>query len=206
MLYSVLADISAVNDETVCILREKIDRFFSDKSTLKRKESVCAKALLCEILRSEYNLTDFTVDCDENGKPFIKNSPLQFNLSHSGDLVLCLCGTEKVGCDIQTKCEYKEKVAKRFFTENEYNLLCKSEEKELDFTRIWTMKESILKYNGDGISGGLDSYDFSLFVKEDKFEAYGLKFNISVKGEYVMCICSETDDIKFTDYGIHWQC
>jgi len=204
MLYSVLADISAVDKETVSVLREKIDRFFSDKSTLKRKESVCAKALLCEILRKEFKQTDFTVMCDENGKPYIKNSPLHFNLSHSGDFVFCLCGTEKVGCDIQTRCEYKEKVAKRFFTENEYKFLCESDEKELDFTRIWTMKESILKYNGDGISGGLDAYDFSDFVKKDSFDAYGLKFRISVTGEYVMCICSETDDIKIADIG--WQC
>ncbi len=204
MLYLVLADISAVDDGTVSILREKIYSFFSDKSTLKRKESVCAKALLCEVLSSEFRLTDFSVLCDKNGKPYIKNSPLHFNLSHSGDCVLCLCGTEKVGCDIQTKCEYKEKVAKRFFTEREYEFLCKSEDKALDFTRIWTMKESILKYHGDGLSGGLDSYDFSGFIKKDRFEAYGLKFNVSVKGEYVMCICSETDDIKFDDKS--WQC
>ncbi len=206
MLYSVLADISGIGDETVSAWRDRIEHFFSDKSTLKRTESVCAKALLFEILRKEFNLSAFTVVCDENGKPYIKNSPLHFNLSHSGDYVLCLCGTEKVGCDIQTKCEYKEKVAKRFFTEREYEFLCKSEEKELDFTRIWTMKESILKYHGDGISGGLDSYDFSPFVKKESFEAYGLKFNVSVKGEYVMSICSETDDIKFAYKGIDWQC
>lgn len=206
MLYSVLADISEISTEQVGKLRNRIEQFFSDEKTLKRKESVCAKALLCELLSSEFRLTDFNVLSDENGKPYIKNSPLHFNLSHSGDCVLCLCGTEKVGCDIQIKCEYKEKVAKRFFTENEYNFLCESDEKELDFTRIWTMKESILKYHGDGLSGGLSSYDFSGFVKKDSFEAYGLKFNVSVKGEYVMCICSETGNIQFLTAGDDWKC
>lgn len=206
MLYSVLADISEISSEQVCLLRNRIEHFFFDKKTLKRKESVCAKALLSDILKSEFGLTDFNVLCDKNGKPYIENSTLHFNLSHSGDSVLCLCGTEKVGCDIQMMCEYKEKVAKRFFTENEYNFLCESYEKELDFTRIWTMKESILKYHGDGLSGGLSSYDFSGYVKKDSFEAYGLKFNLSVKGEYVICICSETDDIQFVTESDCWQC
>ncbi len=163
-----------------------------------------AKAILCDILNKEFSLTDFTVLCEDNGKPYIHNSPLHFNLSHSGDYVFCLCGTERVGCDIQKQCEYRDKVAKRFFTEKEYGYLCGSKEKELDFTRIWTMKESILKFRGDGISGGLDSFDFSAFVKKDKFQAFGLEFTISVKGEYVMCVCSETDEIKSVQYD--WQC
>lgn len=204
MLYSALTDISVISDEQVCLIRHRIDRFFSDKNTLKRKESVCAKALLCCILSKEFKLADFAVVCDENGKPYIINSNLHFNLSHSGNLVLCLCGTQKVGCDIQKMCEYKDKVAKRFFTEDEYRLLSVSDEKELDFTRMWTMKESILKYHGDGISGGLAAYDFSQYLHKNRFEAYGLKFNLSVKEEYVMCICSETDDIRIVD--INCQC
>ena len=41
-----------------------------------------------------------------------------FNLSHSGEYVLCAfsdCKEAQVGCDLEMIGEYREKVAKRFF-------------------------------------------------------------------------------------------
>lgn len=196
MLYYSINNISDVSDEDSEILRLKINKHFSQKANLKRKESVVAKAALCLLLKEKYGLTDFEVDCDENGKPFITGNCEFFNLSHSADLTLCVCGNEKVGCDIQEIKPYNSKVAKRFFTEKEYNILEKSDDSALAFTRIWTLKESVLKFSGEGITGGLDRYDFSTYYKHDAFEYEGLKFMTLELSGYVASFCSKTGNFS----------
>jgi len=196
MVYYALLDISQLSDINTDLIREGIKQHFAQAGTLKRKESVAAKALLCMILKGKFNLTDFTVECDKNGKPFIVGSEICFNLSHSGSNVLCVLGKEQVGCDIQEIKEYNPKVTKRFFTQNEHAYLESCEKKELDFTRLWALKESALKFSGDGMSGGLDRYDFSEYYNKDSFTLEDICFNSFEFGNCVVCICSETGCIS----------
>lgn len=195
MLYSALVDISGIENTEVDFLREKIKIHFTDKINLKKKESVCAKAVLCKVLEDTLGLKDYLIGSDENDKPYLVSGNLHFNLSHSGNYVLCVCGDERVGCDIQIVKSYNERIAKRFFNSEEYNLLCASDNKETDFTRLWTLKESVLKFQGTGISGGLDSYDFSEHCCKDKFTAYGLNFDVTTIPGYIQSICSETGKV-----------
>src|SRR6056297_2034264 len=64
----------------------------------------------------EYQLTPF-------GKPFIRNSRIQFNLSHSDTMaVIAVTQGAEIGIDIESlnrKVEYDD-LAKRFFCETEY--------------------------------------------------------------------------------------
>lgn len=202
MIFYALTDISKLNDGDTVILREKIKKHFVKSETLKRKESVAAKALLCKLLEAQFGLTDFTVDCDKNGKPFIVGSEICFNLSHSGNYALCALGDEKVGCDIQQIKEYNSRVVKRFFTENEFDCLEKCDEKALAFTRLWTLKESALKFSGEGISGGLDRYDFSGYYNDGSFTLNGLCFNTLELTGYAMSVCSQKGTISQLDVDI----
>ncbi len=195
MIYYAVADISQLTTDKLDILRDKIEKHFVKSETLKRKDSVAAKALLCELFERQFGLTDFTVDCDKNGKPFIIDCDICFNLSHSGNMVLCALGDEKVGCDVQEIKQYNPKVAKRFFSRNEYELLGKSNNKAFDFTKMWVLKESALKFSGEGVSGGLDRYDFSEYYNKDSFSSAGLCFNILEITGYVISICSEKGSV-----------
>lgn len=177
-------------------MRDSISSHFEDKISIKRKDSVCAKSLLCTVLKEKFLLTDFLIRNHKNGKPYIVDSPLHFNLSHSGNYVLCLCGDEQVGCDIQVMKEYNERIVKRFFTESEFLMLNKSESKSRDFTRLWALKECILKFKGDGISGGLDTYDFSDFYHNKSFSAFGLEFLVTESDDYVISVCSHSGNIR----------
>lgn len=196
MVYYALLDISDLSDENVDLIRQCISVHFTDRANLKRKESVAAKALLCHTLQTVFGVTDFLVDCDEKGKPFIVGENLYFNISHSEKFVLCACGGEQVGCDIQTVSLYKKRVAERFFTAEESSFLEDCDDKDRVFTRLWTLKESLLKYSGDGIGGGLDSCDFSECVHDDTFSKNGLIFNTFENTEYVMSFCSETGELS----------
>lgn len=59
----------------------------------------------------------------EHGKPMRKKKDIYFNLSHSGNYVLCVLASEEIGCDIEKIREVKWKLAKRFFSEKEYDIL-----------------------------------------------------------------------------------
>lgn len=191
MVFYAVMNISQLKDSETDILREKVKKHFIKSDTLKRKESVAAKALLCFLLKKHYKLFDFTVDCDKNGKPFITDSEIFFNLSHSGSYVLCAVGNEKIGCDIQEIKKCNLKVAQRFFTESECICLEKSENKALDFTSLWSLKESVLKFSGEGIVGGLDRYDFSEYYNKGSFTYEGLCFDRFEFENFVASICSE---------------
>ena len=199
MLYYSLLDISAITDIQTDNIRQKIARHFTDGDSLKRKESVIARALLCHMLDKCFGVRNFTVDSDKNGKPVIVNSDLYFNLSHSGNFVLCVCGDENIGCDIEKIKACNFKVAERFFCENECRLLSASDNFPFDFMRMWTLKESVLKFSGKGISGGLDSWDFSGYYKDDKFMLDGLMFLSFEKNGYYISVCSRSDELIYVE-------
>ena len=96
-----------------------------------------------------------------NGKPAIKDAPAAFNLSHSGDYVLLVSALKNgreisVGCDLQKVLPGKEKAAAFCLDEREkdlYQSLDTPEERTDYFYTVWSMKESVLKADGQGIPG-----------------------------------------------------
>lgn len=91
----------------------------------------------------------------EKGKPYLKNYPYYFNISHSGEYVFCVLSENEVGADIQQRKPLSDnRIAERFFTEEEIEGLEKcafSKEREQLFYRLWTRKESLGKLTGEGI-------------------------------------------------------
>ena len=108
---------------------------------------------------------------NEHGKPFLKNYPeVHFNLSHSGNTVMCAVSQGEVGCDTEKIRPVKLKIADRFFSENEIRQLknADAKEQELLFFRLWTLKESFMKATGHGFS--LPLKDFCININEQKIE------------------------------------
>lgn len=85
------------------------------------------------------------------GKPFI-DQKIHFNLSHSGDLVICAFFNEEVGIDVEEIKEIEVDDFNYILTQQEKKLLKDSSSQTKDFFRFWTMKESIIKAEGKGLS------------------------------------------------------
>lgn len=92
----------------------------------------------------------------EMGKPYLVNVPLYYNLSHSGDFVLCAVSEQEIGADIQ---EIRRgdvmRVAERYFAEEELEKLqeCHTEAEKSQFLfQLWTKKEAFGKLTGKGIA------------------------------------------------------
>ncbi|MCP4900835.1 MAG: 4'-phosphopantetheinyl transferase superfamily protein [bacterium] len=99
----------------------------------------------------------------ERGRPFLAPKdgvpPVDFNLSHSGDLVVfALSVSGPIGIDLETKREAPSavKLAKRFFSPNEHAYIeaLPVEDRAASFLHCWTCKEALLKATGEGLAGG----------------------------------------------------
>lgn len=129
-----------------------------------------------------------------HGKPYLKNYPYYFSISHSGDYVFCILSEQEVGADIQQKTEsVNERVLQRFFApeEKEYWEQCSSEEGKRDFFyRMWCRKEAFGKLTGKGIADAVsvnmwdlrDMRDIS-YSKQYVIEEY------SLQEDYQLAIC-----------------
>jgi 4'-phosphopantetheinyl transferase len=85
------------------------------------------------------------------GKPYIDGNVF-FNLSHSGQFVVCAFYKEEIGIDIEEISHIDTDEFKHIFTEQEQNLLTTSSNPAKDFFRFWTIKESVIKAEGKGLS------------------------------------------------------
>ena len=131
----------------------------------------------------------------ENGKPYLgtgqgERLPLMFNLSHSGMYVAAAFGTEDIGVDVELMRTGKQKIAQRFFAEDERKYLEKCWTDEA-FTGIWTRKEAYIKAVGTGIAMSLDSFS----TMEEQVGEYYLK-TWNVKRDVWLSVCRKGSVIE----------
>ncbi len=135
--------------------REKALRY---KQLDDRKRCVLAFRLLEYALQNEYGITsvpEFVYN--EYGKPYLPDLPIYFNLSHCKYAVACVVSDYEVGIDVESITPYNDSVARRICNDEEYQRLTNSGNKDIEFTRLWTEKEAIAKFCGQGFSIELSS-------------------------------------------------
>ncbi len=102
------------------------------------------------------------------GKPYLSlPEKLEFNLSHSGNLVLyAICKNSSIGIDVEylRPLQNLEKIARRFFSLSESNYLqqLSPKDRQVAFFQLWTAKEAYLKATGEGLSDALNTTIFQI--------------------------------------------
>lgn len=160
---------------------------------ISNKDSAFGKVLLGYALKKTHSIERFSLFCGKNEKPYLKHHNVFFNISHSASYVICALSDYEVGCDVQKMEEYKPRIAQRFFSEKEQLLLEKSENRSEDFTKLWALKESILKKDGTGVSG-LKSYCFAPHIAKESFEDFGCNFKVFNLGDAIVSVCSKQEE------------
>lgn len=93
------------------------------------------------------------------GKPYL-NLDIDFNISHSGDYAICgLAKGLKLGVDIEKIERFDMNSITGVFTKNESFFINSSEKKEKTFYDYWTIKESVVKAMGRGLSIPLEDIE-----------------------------------------------
>lgn len=155
-------------------------------------------------------LCDFGIDertavfeTNRNGKPYILHGPqevgletIHFNLSHSGDYAICVISDNPAGCDVERVRKIDLKIADRFFAPSEIELIKTQPTSEAQintFFRLWTLKESYIKAEGQGLSMGLNTFsvqpDFNRIFRDNIEVACSLyEFDIDKSYKFSACI------------------
>lgn len=171
------------------------------ENALKRPEQhKIAYALLGEVLKTRFGITSFTIEKNNKGKPFLAEYPdVHFNISHCGGLAVCGISHGEIGVDAELIRNYSENVMRRIFSAEEQSLIAVSESPETDFFKIWTLKESLCKFTGDGIFSGLSEYSFDLShgepqCKKAKDKIFTQKI---IEKKWVVSVCANDPEKDF---------
>ncbi len=130
--------------------QEKIDRCRAERGRIQ--------SLLTELLirHEAAGGGEVAFTYNEYGKPHLLSpSGLHFSVSHTSHYIAYAAGIAPVGVDIEYRRSVNLNIAKHYFSRGEQEVLRESRDPVLDFYRIWTAKEAILKRNGTGFFAGV---------------------------------------------------
>lgn len=162
----------------------------------KRKQHLVGRYLLKKLLPD----LDFkTISTAENKKPFIKESQIEFSISHSDNLVGVIVGlNRRVGIDIEFTNQRVLDLSHKFMTTADFSVFCDDDFPDQEKATIgWTIKESAYKLNG--ILGVDFKNDLCLIAVDKKEDGWQAKIQSIVNGESNTMIAN---GINIDDYQI----
>ena len=161
--------------------QEKVNRFYFDDD---RKRTVAGEMLARKAVAGWCDVSEDSIVFvkGENGKPFAQNLDVQFNISHSENMVVCVVDDNPIGIDVEKIRQIDLKIAKRVYTHDEIRYLYGGEDSSIPerFFELWTAKEAYLKFLGCGIVDKLNTMQ----VKAENVL-------LQKDGEYIISIYSE---------------
>jgi 4'-phosphopantetheinyl transferase len=149
--------------------RARADRYrFPDD----RRRSIVARAATRRFLARYLGSDPITlvIDEEEFGKPVLRARQMEFNASHSGDLVaLALAKETVVGVDVERHRRLTDTLAlaRRYFSVEEVAIVERAADADDAFFAIWTAKEAIVKASGKGIGTG-DLHGFTVPFRDPR--------------------------------------
>jgi len=159
---SVKSDLSSLSADEV----ERSASFKFDKD----KHSYIVSHMLMRNVLSRYvkiEPAEIVFETNPHGKPFIKDSGLDFNISHSGEWVLLAATSSgKIGIDIERIRQgiSSHVIARQYFSPGEIKelqALPVEEDRVAAFFVGWSRKEAYIKAHGLGLALPLESFDVS---------------------------------------------
>jgi 4'-phosphopantetheinyl transferase len=94
-----------------------------------------------------------SINFRNNGKPYFEDSEIKFNISHSGDLVVCGISKSSLGIDLQQIVPWRKGSEGVFLDKSEREIIPPE-----DYLKTWSKKEAT--YKGFGFEFGAKLTDF----------------------------------------------
>ena len=142
--------------------KRRVDRFrFEDD----KKRTVVGEMLARQAISEWCGVPEESIvfEIAEHGKPYAKNLNIEFNISHSADMAVCVVDADPVGVDIEKIRPVDLNTAKRIFNKDEIRYIfgCVSDVEDYNhylndevlqrFFELWTKKEAYGKLVGMGL-------------------------------------------------------
>lgn len=127
-----------------------------------------------------------------NGKPCLADrNDVYFNVSHSGNYVVCAVSDREVGVDVEVGSAIRPAVMRRCFHPIEQVWIGEDSER---FIRLWTMKEAYMKRIGSGLS--LPPIDIHLSIPPTNgYDAPNACWWYLTQWETPVSLCSECEQL-----------
>lgn len=199
-----LIDITELEDEKIferwysrmpAYRRDKIDSFKPARSKLLS----LGAGILLDSAMNDTGIADYEISEGSKGKPYVKGrDDVFFNISHSGEWAALAVSDREVGIDIQKVNVFKESLINHVFSEEEQQLAQENGSTDMFYTRMWTMKEAVMKHSGLGIS--LEAKNIALKFSNGRFrpvcteyDSGGLIISEYELEGYAISVCSSYD-------------
>jgi 4'-phosphopantetheinyl transferase len=188
--------------------QQKAARFYRDSD---RHSSIVARGAL-RILLSAYTgipATEINFHYSETGKPHVKGSDVDFNVSHSSEWVVLAIGCNRqIGVDIEMIKREMDvmSVASRYFTSEEIALIEKAEDRHMTFFQLWARKEAYVKACGSTLFRELSSF---AVPTEEQGEKDGWYFHrLEAGSKYAAAVVTDKKPATMPCYdfgGLKWD-
>lgn len=157
----------------------------------KRKAKIAADRL-CRLAISEFCGIDsksIKFGLSEREKPFAVNCNVNFNISHSGDWVICAVSENEIGIDIEKKRHVNPRAAEKFACTGELEYISSHEN---GFFEIWTLKEAYFKCIGTGLGADIKTVSFEINDNNIKCSENGFDCSfIRIADGYICSVCEK---------------
>lgn len=161
-------------DKNIC-KSEQNKRLHKEAFRLLEKKLIAEFHFKEEDLKYKYGL---------KGKPYLEKSSLYFSISHCNNVIVCAISDNNIGIDIEDIKTINKFVVKKSLTDIEKIRLLSSNNNEEYFFRIWTLKESLIKAIGDGLSYGMKNIEFDISKNRLKYKENYLNKNNEALYDY----------------------
>ena len=161
-----------------------------------------ARDLLAQAAREVWGLSELPeIARQGGGKPFFPAyEELQFNLSHSRELALCVLDHTPVGVDIQIVKEWRASLPQRVCSAQEMAWLEEQPCRWPAFTQLWALKECRVKESGTGLTGLIRGISVP-FPAETSVQLDGLWFRSYTGPGWAAAVCGRSQPPE----GIIWR-
>ncbi|MFC4389061.1 4'-phosphopantetheinyl transferase family protein [Gracilibacillus marinus] len=128
-----------------------VNRLKKISHPLKRLHVIYGDLFIQYVLLEKGHNPPFNIRTNQWGKPFITGG--YFNLSHSGEWILCVYHSAEVGADIESYRYFNHNLADYFFTKEEVKYATKLSpiSQQIYYIDTWTFKECYVKTIGKSI-------------------------------------------------------
>lgn len=188
-------------DALPSFMQQKVSKY---KFPEDRIRSVMGKVLLKNLLTEEgYPANTLSqIKLDKFQRPFL-NGKIDFNISHSGDYVVCAVSkNNRVGIDIEKIRPINIPDFEYVLTPDELHQLLIDKDATATFYKIWTQKEAVIKANGKGL--GISFTD--IMLDQETAICENIKWNLTelhINYNYKSYIAVEKkDEINITELTI----
>lgn len=182
----------------------KVKKFINKKDKIR---TLIGEILIRTVITEDLGIRNDNISFKKNqyGKPYLKDYPnFNFNISHSGDFVVCAIDNNPIGIDIEeVKYMEYEDIAKNFFATNELDYITKNDPYSSlsRFYEIWTLKESYIKCCGQGLSMPLKSFSIEIdkyknikVISNNEYKEHIFRI-FDIELGYKVAICSFNKEI-----------